>query len=150
MDLNRRSFLGLLAGSFAAAPVLGMNGLIPQAITRNRIRPVGDLPLHKIRWMKPMPWPDQAVIVGRALIHVEHDCACGWTASGIYATYSVKEADIKNKIQLAEMLELKKHQAILMLQEHWRIAMEEPFISHTSCPKVVGAWRPPTYTNDEA
>jgi hypothetical protein len=146
--MDRRSFLGLLAGSFAAAPVLGLSNLIPQGITRNRVRPVGDLPIHKIRWLKPIPMVDQAAIIGKALIDVQHDCACGWTASGLYATYSVKEADIINRKHLLEVLEVKKKNAILMLQDHWDRAKEEPFLNHYSCPKVVGAWRPPV--DDEA
>jgi hypothetical protein len=141
--MDRRSFLGLLAGSFAAVPVLGLKDLLPLGITPRGIRPVGNLPIDKIRWSKPMPFPDQAVIVGRALVDVTHDCACGWTASGMFATYSVKEADVKNNRHLVELLEVKKQNAILALQDIWNTAKNEPFLNHASCPKIVGAYRLP-------
>jgi hypothetical protein len=61
----------------------------------------------------------------------------------MFATYSVQEAEVKNNRDLVAMLEVKKQNAIMALQDIWNTAKNEPFISHASCPKIVGAYRPP-------
>lgn len=142
--MNRRGFLGLMAGSFAAPIGLGLKDLIPVGITNKGVRPVGDLPVHKIRWTKPMGVPDQDVHVTRGFLDVEHDCACGFHASGMYVNIVVTGNEReKNKGREAfdNLLRVKESSAILKLEDLWETAKNDPFIVHATCPKVVGAWR---------
>lgn len=131
----------MLAGSFAI-PVLGLKDLIPIGVTSRGVRPVGDFPEHKIRWSQSVPMPEQDVRISRAFLDVEHDCACGWKACGMYATVCITGREFeKNKHNLKNLLDVKRKNAILMLEDLWNTAKNEPFIRHETCPKVVGAWR---------
>lgn len=143
--MNRRGFLGLLAGSFAAIPVVGLKDFLPVGVTRNGVRPIGEFPAHKIRWTKSVPVVDQACRVSRGFLDVEHDCACGWRAGGMYVTIIVTENEFdKNRRTpdgLKNLLEVKHKNALLKLEDLWNTAKYEPFIAHETCPKIVGAWR---------
>lgn len=130
MDLDRRTFLSMLAGSFCLK-LLPLDGAAKQAVLYRGTLPKFDHNL--IRWSPFRPAMEQAVLVSKGVINITHTCKCGKVFHGVYTTAIVKEQKFTRESLIAAKEEAKE-MGVRGLRHLWDEVLESGLIRHPECP----------------
>ena len=133
--MDRRSFLAMLAGSFTLK-LLPMSGVAKDVFVK-----LPPFDPSKIRWSPFIPWPDQAYIVSKGVIHVEHYCRCGKRFDGLHAPAIVRESELGDPLGMVSFMRKMEDAkadargvAVQLIGDLWREAQESGLVRHLECP----------------
>lgn len=130
MDLDRRTFLSMLAGSFCLK-LLPLDGAAKQAVLYRGTLPKFDHNL--IKWSPFIHVVDQAALVSRGVIDLSHTCKCGKVFHGVYTTAIVKERKFTREALITAKEEAKER-GVRGLRHLWDEVLESELIRHHECP----------------
>ena len=126
--MDRRSFLGLLAGSFALK-LLPMGDGVKAVF--HKLPPFDPA---KIKWLPFIPFADQAAIVSKGIINASHTCRCGKELHGLWAAATVQEDYCKTPADFHRHKEAAKARAIDLMRRIWEEVRETGLVRHAGCP----------------
>ena len=130
--MDRRTFLGLLAGSFTL-------NLLPSGPASLAIKRLPKFDRKSVRFSPWLPYVDQAVIVSKGLCHVTHQCSCGRVFHGMYCVARLKESELVNPCTLNLDKWEAQSRALDSMEAMWEEVRNSGLIRHGGCPLQIEA-----------